>query len=502
MFTISIVVIAILIILGLISHYYVKVGPNEVLIVTGGCLNGPYVEENASTHTRVKVIKGGGCFVIPVIQQAQVQSLDTFNIDVDVKDVMTVDSVPVNASANAVLRVGSDPKMIAVASEKMLGLSKENRDAQMVNVVKGAVREALTQMTPKQANDRRSFQEAVVAACKPTFDNLGLEITSLKITSIDDDNGYYESLSAKDIADKQAEAAKAQAEADRESRQAQAQADQEAKISELEAANAIAAKQKEVDIAKAQYDAQVAKEKAVADKASDIARAEQDAIIQEKKFAVATNELKATKIAQQTAEKEAQQIKADGDFYAMQQKANAEAYATTQAGNAESEKIAKIGSAKADAQEALAVALSKQGAGASLASKIIDLLPQIAQAYAEQLGHVDKLTVLNGAQGLNQMSASTINSAIEMIKNTTGVDLVDIIQKRAKGTLTVDDDNQSDFLKTAMSKYANIDKTLAKKNHVSDADFETIKPKAVKPETKISKPKHSAEEIRPEDMNF
>ena len=70
------------------------------------------------------------------------------------------------------------------------------------------------------------------------------------------------------------------------------------------------------------------------------------------------------------------------------------------------------------------------------------------------------------------------------------------------GTLTVDDDNQSDFLKTAMSKYANIDKTLAKKNHVSDADFETIKPKAVKPETKISKPKHSAEEIRPEDMNF
>lgn len=91
MFTIAIVVIAILIILGLISHYYVKVGPNEVLIVTGGCLNGPYVEENASTHTRVKVIKGGGCFVIPVIQQAQVQSLDTFNIDVDVKDVMTVD---------------------------------------------------------------------------------------------------------------------------------------------------------------------------------------------------------------------------------------------------------------------------------------------------------------------------------------------------------------------------------------------------------------------------
>lgn len=450
-----IIAAVVVILLLLLAGCYKKVGPNKVLIVTGGWLHGPYVQSNPETGTRVKVIKGGGTFVWPVIQQAQVESLDTFPIDVTVNNVMTIDSVPVNAKASAVLRVGSDPKMIAIASEKMLGLSKEERDNQMISVVKGAVREALTQMTPKDANNRRSFQDAVVEACKPTFDNLGLEITTLKITDIDDDNGYYESLSAKDIANKRAEARKAQATADQEARQAEAEADriaseseaenkQKATIAQLTAQNTINAKQKEVDINKAQYDAAVQKEQAVAAKAKDIADAEQNAIIQARQVEVNKNTYEATIIAKQEAENDAATKKAAADYEVAAKKADAEAYAIKAQGDAEADKTTKIGTAKANAQKALAEALSKRGSEQSLASKVIDIMPEIAKAQSEALSHVDKLTVLNGASGLNQVTASSFKSTVESIKDATGIDVAKYIKDRGEGQVSLKGNAQID----------------------------------------------------------
>lgn len=116
-----VILVLVILCITFLAQCYKKVGPNEVLIITGGMLTGPYVQENKETSTRVKVIKGGGAFVIPIFQKAEVQSLDTFPISISVEDVMTRDQVPVDAKASAVLRVGSDPKMIAVASEKCWG---------------------------------------------------------------------------------------------------------------------------------------------------------------------------------------------------------------------------------------------------------------------------------------------------------------------------------------------------------------------------------------------
>ena len=48
-----------------------------------------------------KSSRAGVVFVIPFIQQDEFQTLDTFNVDVSVEDIMTID-----ASANALLRVG------------------------------------------------------------------------------------------------------------------------------------------------------------------------------------------------------------------------------------------------------------------------------------------------------------------------------------------------------------------------------------------------------------
>lgn len=433
--------------IALLGMCYRKVGPNQVLIITGGLLNGPYLVNVPETNTKVKVVKGGGTWVWPIIQQAEVESLDTFTIDVEVQNVMTKDAVKVNAKANVVLRVGGDKKSIAIASEKILGLNEQERNQQMYLVTKGAVRDTLSQMTPKDAYNREQFATNVKAACEPIFSNMGLEITSMSITDIWDDNGYYNSLSAADIAQKKAEAAKAKAEADRDARIAQAEAntaaktaeaenDQKTSIAQIEADNKIAEKTKDLNVNKAKYDEEVRRQQAIANKAQDIASAEQDAILQEKQIIVKQNQLKATVIAQTNADKEKKQLEADAQAYSINKQADADAYAIKVKGEADASSITQVGQAKANAQLASAKALQQNGDKA-LQNKIIDIMPELVAKSAEPYKTIKELTVLNGAQGMQDLSTASLKQAMMVIKNTTGLDLANIINKRADGQTTI-----------------------------------------------------------------
>lgn len=425
-FIIPILIVAIvLIILGTLVASYKKVAPNEVLIVTGAYLKGPYVQESEETHTKVKVIKGGGTFVIPVLQRAEVQSLDTFNIDVTVSDIMTKDKVPVDASANAVLRVGSSPELIAIASEKILGLTEEERQNQMEQVVKGGLREVLSGLTPSEANDRSAFKDEVINTITETFTKLGLEITALQITRISDKNGYYESLSAKEIADKESEARKARAEADKRASLVEAQNRQESEKAQLEADREIAKNKRDTEVAKAEYDAQVKREQEIALQAPLIAKAEQQEIINQKQIAVKQNELKATMIAQQEANAKSINIEA-----------NAKAEAVKLEADANAEKIRKEGQAQAEAQNALAKALADNGEFA-LQKAVIDNLPQIADSYAKAIANIDNMTVFDGAEGVTKQSTASFAQTLEFIKQSTGIDISYYMTKRANGTTTL-----------------------------------------------------------------
>lgn len=438
-------IFVIVIILAILIASYKKASPNEVLIITGGCLGkkGPYLIEDPETHTRVKVVKGGGAFVIPFIQQAEFQTLDTFNVDVSVEDIMTIDAVPVDASANALLRVGSTPELIAKAAEKTLGLSEEERQSQMIEVV----REVLSGLTPKQANDRAEFQNQVRQSIEETFANLGLEITALQITKISDKNGYYESLSAKEIADKRSYARQAKAEAEKEAQLVEVKNKQEAQEAQLQSKRYISDKTKETDVAIAQNDAQVQTEKAKAEQAYAIEKAIQEQTLKEKEIIVRENELKSTVIAQQNAEAQAVQIKAEADANALRIKAQADkdaqnlstdanAYSIREQGQASADKIQVEGQANAKAQEAIAKALEQNGQVA-LAMAIIDKLPEISASYAQAVASIDQLTVFDGAAGVSGQTNEGLVQSLAFIKDATGIDVAELVNKRADGTTTL-----------------------------------------------------------------
>lgn len=170
----------------------------------------------------------------------------------------------------------------------------------------------------------------------------------------------------------------------------------------------------------AQNDAQVQTEKAKAEQAYAIEKAIQEQTLKEKEIVVRENELKSTVIAQQNAEAQAVQIKAEAD---------ANAYSIREQGQASADKIQVEGQANAKALE--------QNGQVALAMAIIDKLPEISASYAQAVASIDQLTVFDGAAGVSGQINEGLAQSLAFIKDATGIDVAELVNKRADGTTTL-----------------------------------------------------------------
>lgn len=190
----------------------------------------------------------------------------------------------------------------------------------------------------------------------------------------------------------------------------------------------------------AQNDAQVQTEKAKAEQAYAIEKAIQEQTLKEKEIVVRENELKSTVIAQQNAEAQAVQIKAEADANALRIKAQADkdaqnlstdanAYSIREQGQASADKIQVEGQANAKALE--------QNGKVALALAIIDKLPEISASYAQAVASIDQLTVFDGTAGVSGQINEGLAQSLAFIKDATGIDVAELVNKRADGTTTL-----------------------------------------------------------------
>src|SRR5208282_1266403 len=101
---------------------YTKVGPNQVLVVSGN--KHKFVEADGSVQFRgFRIVKGGGTFVWPVFEKVDVLSLELLTIDVQTPEVYTSKGVPVKVDGVAQIKIKGDDVSIATASEQVLSKS-------------------------------------------------------------------------------------------------------------------------------------------------------------------------------------------------------------------------------------------------------------------------------------------------------------------------------------------------------------------------------------------
>lgn len=466
--------IILLMLLVVFVSKYQTAKPDEALIISGSYLGTKNVHKDDSGN-KLKIVRGGGAFVLPVFQRSNRLSLLSSKLDVSTPEVYTEQGVPVMADGTSIIKIGSSVEEIATAAEQFLGKTREELENEAREVLEGHLRSILGSMTVEEIyQNRDKFSQSVQEVASVDLAKMGLIIVSFTIKDVRDKNGYLDSLGKPRIAQVKRDAEIAEAEALKETRIKKAQAEKESQEAELGRQTEIAEATKEKELKLAAYKEEQDIAKAKADQAYNLesAVAQQKVVAQEMEVKVIERqkqiELEEKEITRREKQYDSEvKKKADADRYAKEQEALAmkakevaeaeaekfrvEAMAEANAaqvrmdGQAKADAILAQGQAQAEAKEKIAEAFKQYGEAAVL-SMVLDMLPDLVKEASQPLGNIEKITVVDTGQGGKDSGANKITnyatnllaSSQETLKETTGLDVKELLESFAsKGSKNV-----------------------------------------------------------------
>ncbi|MBA2571055.1 MAG: hypothetical protein H0V04_07750 [Chloroflexi bacterium] len=412
------------------SRYRVA-GANEALIVAGS--RGSKVRDEAGAPAAgpgsdrgIRVVVGGGTFVMPLIHKAGKLKLVARQIPVSLPDAVTSQGLKVKVEGVATFKIGRDVESIRLAAERFLDASDEQIDSIVRNILEGSLRAIVGTLTIEDLiSDRQKLLAQVQEAAAGDLSTSGLVLDSFTIQSISDvvvagQTSYIEQLGAQKLAIVVRDAAIAKANAEQQSAVAAAEAE---KIK-------IAARRDQA-LVQAEADVQTASAAARAEQAEPLARAEATREVTRREAELAEleanrkeKELLATVIRPAEAEAQATIKRADGERQAQIAAAQAVAEGVRLEGIAQADIVRAQGEAEAYALSKRAEAF-RQFNEAAIIQTVLSELPKIVAAAAQPLGHIDNLTVLSteGASDLVKTSTRTVLEASTAVKGLTGIDI-------------------------------------------------------------------------------
>jgi len=442
------------------------------MIVTGSFLGSKNLSEDESGR-KIKIVRGGGAFILPVFQRSEFVSLLSHKLDVMTPEVYTEQGVPVMADGVAIIKVGSSIEDVATAAEQFMGKPIEALKGEAQEVLEGHLRAILGSMTVEEVyRNRDKFAQEVQGVAARDLKKMGLQIVSFTIKDVRDKHGYLEALGKPRIATVKRDAEIAEAEAMRDARIQKARAEEEGQKAEVIRDTNIAEAEKERELKVASFKKEQDTAKAEADQAYHIqeARARQTAVEEQMKVELVRKEREIDLQEKEITIREKQydadvKKKAEADRYAVEQAAEADkarkmreadalqysietqakasaeqkrldglavADAERAKGTAEAEVIRLRGIAEADAKEKLAEAFQKFGEAAVL-DIIVKMLPELAGKIAQPISSIEKLTVVDtgkgeGAARVSNYVTELMSTAPEMLKSVSGIDVEELIK--------------------------------------------------------------------------
>lgn len=482
--SIPLAIIAVIVLLGLAFWArYKTVSSDQAMVVTGSMLgkNNVFTDE---TGRRIKIVRGGGAFILPIFQRYDFLSLLSHKLDVSTPEVYTEQGVPVMADGVAIIKIGGAVEDIATAAEQFMGKPDEALRTEAQEVLEGHLRSILGTMTVEEVyRNRERFAQEVQGVAARDLKKMGLQIVSFTIKDVRDKHGYLDALGKPRIATVKRDAEIAEANAIRDARIQKARAEEEGMKAELLRDTNIAEAEKEKNLKVAMFKKEQDQAKAEADQAYAIQEARSQQLVVEEQMRIELVrkqqeiEIEAKEILRRERQYDAEvKKKADADRYAVEQSAEAEkarrmreadarqyqieaeakalaeqkrlaglaeAEAERAKGAAKAEVIRLEGLAEAEAKERLAEAFSKYGEAAVL-DIIVSMLPELAAKVAEPIRSIDKISVVDtgngsGAKRLSNYVTDLMATAPEMLKTVSGIDLEQLIQ----GALSRGATNQS-----------------------------------------------------------
>lgn len=469
------ILFVIFVLFGLYASRYKKVGPNQVLVVSGRRREMLNPVTGQKERVGFRVVKGGGTFIVPVLERVDVLSMEILTIEVEVRGVYTVEGVPVHVDGVAQIKIRGEDISIWTAAEQFLSKGPDGIVYVAHETLAGHLRAILGMLTVEEIyKDRDAFAQKVLEVSGGDLANMGLEIVSFVIKDIRDDKEYLESLGRTRTAEVKRDAVKGEAEAQRDATIAQAHAARDATIQSAEARQLgetakyqaetkIAQAQKDYRVQKAQYDEESNRSEVQAELARTLQEkiTNQEITAQEVQIEVVAKQ-KQIEVQEQEVQRKVKELEAtvekpaEAERYRIETLANAKKFQTETeaAGVSEATRLQGKGDADATKSRGLAQADVIQAQGfaeaqamekkaeawqmynqAAIIQQLIEVMPQVAGAIAQPLAQTDRIVIISSGDG-DRAGASKITGDITNIvaqvpatlEALTGVDLSEALK--------------------------------------------------------------------------
>jgi len=448
------VLLSVLIAVWLFSRNYIKVSPNAAAVFSGR-------KRRLADGREVgyRIVKGGAALRIPLLEKVDYLSLNLLTIPLEIRRAYTVKGVPVSVKAVANVKIKSDEVSLQAAAERFLGMTLAEVQKVIFQTLEGHLRAILGTLTVEEINnDRQSFAQKLTSEAAADLERMGIGVDVLIIQEISDEEGYLDALGKRRTAEVKRDAQIGEAEATRDSKIQSSLAMQEGEKVKLDTDANISLAHRDLEVKKAQYEAEVERERATAEQSGPLSgakarqavvaeeiridkiRTQEQIAVQEQEVKRRQQELEATVVKPADAErtatilraeasKQGAILEAEGKQQALIAMAEAEqerlrkeglgrALAIEAEGKAQAAKIEATGLAQAKAIEAQglaeAVAIFKKAEAwkqfneAARLQTILERLPGIIQAsaavfgaVAAPLGNIDKVVMIEQGNGGN-----------------------------------------------------------------------------------------------------
>ncbi|HEY1012690.1 MAG TPA: SPFH domain-containing protein, partial [Herpetosiphonaceae bacterium] len=295
----------VLMVLTFIASRYVKVAPNEALIISGR-----RHQRSDGSIRNYRIVSGGATFVWPVLEKVDRLSLESVTLDIETPEFYTKLGVPMRVEAVAQIKVRGDEVSIGTAAEQFLSKSLDEIKSIAYQMMAGHLRGMLGTLTVEEIMaGHEAFAQRVQDVSASDLANMGLTVVSFTIREISDSNGYLQALGRPQIAQVKKNATIGESEATRDATISSAQAQREGQLAKLTAETAIAEADRDHKMHLAQFEASVNQKKAETDLAYDLQRFKTaQSVTQEQVQVEIVRKARETEVQQQEALRREQEL--------------------------------------------------------------------------------------------------------------------------------------------------------------------------------------------------
>jgi len=438
-----------------VANQYKRCPSNKIIVVYG---------KTGGSRT-AKCVHGGGTFIIPLIQDYGVLSLEPMTTDIDLKGALSKGNIRVAVPSTFTFGISTDERIMINAAERLLGLSRAEVITQASDIILGQLRLAIATLSIEEINqDREKFLEQINANVNTELKKIGLEIINVNIKDITDESGYIDAIGRKaaaeainkakvEVAQQEKLGAVGEAEANKEK---EVQVAQQTAMTEIGKTNA--SKEQRIktadleaqavegeNIAKAniaEYNATLSVKQADAFREGEVAKAnaQRDVLLAQKEQEEA--KLKKEELARQEVEKLKIQVQADAEAEKLRRVANGQADAIKAKYFAEAEGVKAVLEAKAKGYADL-VRISNNRPEIATSFLMIEKIQDLVAKQVEAIKNIkfDKITVWDGGAG-SANGSTTANFMKDLIKslpamhdlaNQAGIELPSVLGKVDNG---------------------------------------------------------------------